>query len=147
MGVGSDYARIMGSVLQVVDGRFFDEGEVDSSIRVAVLGTSLVSLMHESQDSALPRQISIEGIGYEVIGVVAEGPGQRSRYDEMSVAGRIILPYTTLVEHAAALSGDRPVLSAVAYRHPKSVTAELSTESSMTGSEKTTCSEGDSSLT
>lgn len=125
MGVGSDYARIMDSVLQVIDGRFFDEGEVDSSLRVAVLGTSLVSLMHEPQDFALPRQISIEGISYEVIGVVAEGSGQRSRYDEMSVAGRIILPYTTLAEHAAALFGDRPALSAVAYRHPRSVTGEF----------------------
>lgn len=125
MGVGSDYARIMDAVLQVVDGRFFDEGEVDSSMRVAVLGTSLVSLVHESQDFALPRQISIEGIGYEVIGVVAEGPGQRSRHDEMSAAGRIILPYTTLAEHAAGLSGDWPTLSAVAYRHPQSVTGEF----------------------
>jgi hypothetical protein len=125
LGVGSDYARIMGSVLQVVDGRFFDEGEVDSSIRVAVLGVSLVSLMRESQDSALPWQILIEGIGYEVIGVVAEGPGQRSRHDEMSVAGRIILPYTTLAEHAALMRRGRPALSAVAYRRPGSITDEF----------------------
>lgn len=125
MGVGADYGEIVGSALQVVDGRFFDNGEVDSAIRVAVIGTSLAALMHEPQSSTVSRHIAVEGASYEVIGVVAEGPGYRSRYEDMSLAERIILPYTTLADHAAASSDRQLDLRAVVYRHPESITGEF----------------------
>lgn len=125
MGVSSDYAEIAGSSLEVIEGRFFDSDEVDSVTRVAVVGSSIGSLVHESAGSHLPAQLSIAGIEYEVVGVVAAGPEFRSRRGDVTGDEAVILPYTTLVEDVVGTADYRLDLYAVVYKRSESVTAEF----------------------
>lgn len=125
IGVSSDYLDVVSPVVEVVEGRFFDAAEVNSAARVAVVGNSTASLMHESAGSNLPAQFQIAGVAYEVIGIVAEGPGLRSRYGDISIDERIIFPYTTLVEDLAAFSDYRLELDAIVYRRSDSISSEF----------------------
>ncbi len=126
IGVSSDYVEIArSSLLELVEGRFFDAAEVDSLARVAVVGSSIASLVHESVGLHLPAPIYIDGIEYEVVGVVAAVQDSRSRLRDLSLDEAIILPYTTLVQDMPTTADYRLDLYAIAYRRSKSVTAEF----------------------
>lgn len=125
MGVGSEYPQIAGSALEVVRGRFFDAAEADSGARVAVIGSSIASLVDELVVEPMPTEIVVQGVAYTVVGVVADGPGYFAQHEQIRVSERLILPYRTLVDDVAASSSYAPDFRAVAYRRPSSITIEF----------------------
>jgi ABC-type antimicrobial peptide transport system permease subunit len=125
MGVDSEYLQVAGPALEVVRGRFFDVAEIDSDARVAVIGSSIASLANESLGESLPTEITVDGIAYAVVGVVADGLGYFSQDEKMRVSERIILPYTTLAGDVAALSHYALDLRAVVYKRPSSITSDF----------------------
>ncbi len=69
-GVSSNYPVIQSR--QVVNGRFFNEQEVDTRARVAVVGQEIVNRLFDGA-SPIGRNIRIGAVRFQVIGVLDEG--------------------------------------------------------------------------
>jgi ABC-type antimicrobial peptide transport system permease subunit len=77
----------------VEKGRMFTEGEVKRAARVAVLGPSVVEELFPGEDP-LNKQIKIDGINFEVVGVT-KAKGDRGFFNPDDQA---IIPYTTAMK-------------------------------------------------
>jgi putative ABC transport system permease protein len=75
--------------LEAADGRFFDEQDLNSSARVAVLGAQLAMDLFEGED-AIGQTIRINRVPFRVIGTLVEqgggGPTDTSLYVPMTTA-------------------------------------------------------------
>jgi len=72
-------------------GRFFDESEVSSAARVAVLGTSTVKKLFESGTDPVGQEIRINNIPFRVIGVLTSKGGAGFTDQDQTV----MVPITT----------------------------------------------------
>jgi len=110
-GVDTDYPGIRDWSLQ--SGRFFDDREVRTRAKVALLGATVAGELFPDQDP-LGARIRIRNVPFQVIGILAEkGEGPRGDYDDT-----ILAPYTTVLYRlgdgtsihgimASAISADR----------------------------------------
>jgi putative ABC transport system permease protein len=99
LGTNADYLTV--GNLQLSDGQFITQDNLDTSANVAVLGATVASDLYGLQ-SPVGQQIGVNGIAFEVAGVlVAKGGSSFTSQDDM-----VIIPYTTA---QAKLFGGRDV--------------------------------------
>ena len=90
LGVSWQYLYVRN--LQVLSGRFFDDGDTQARNKVAVITQKLANTLYGSQDSAIGQQIKLSGLPFTVIGTFRERVdtfGQSEISDDT-----ILLPYT-----------------------------------------------------
>jgi putative ABC transport system permease protein len=89
-GVSTDYAIIRDWA--VVSGRFFDQSDVVSMRRVAVLGATVASQLFPGEDP-VGQQIRLRDVPFDVIGVLAEKGQTAQGSDQDDI---VLAPYTTV---------------------------------------------------
>lgn len=90
LGVSWQYLYVRN--LDVLSGRFFDDGDTQARNKVAVITQRLANTLYGSQDSAIGQQIKLSGLPITVIGTFRERVdtfGQSEISDDT-----ILLPYT-----------------------------------------------------
>lgn len=90
LGVSWQYLYVRN--LDVLSGRFFDDGDTQARNKVAVVTQKLANTLYGSQDSAIGQQIKLSGLPFTVIGTFRERVdtfGQSEISDDT-----ILLPYT-----------------------------------------------------
>ncbi len=90
LGVSWQYLFVRN--LQVLSGRFFDDGDTQARNKVAVITQRLANTLYGSQDLAIGQQIKLSGLPFTVIGTFRERVdtfGQSEISDDT-----ILLPYT-----------------------------------------------------
>jgi putative ABC transport system permease protein len=90
LGVSWQYLYVRN--LDVLSGRFFDDGDTQARNKVAVITQRLANSLYGSQDSAIGQQIKLSGLPITVIGTFRERVdtfGQSEISDDT-----ILLPYT-----------------------------------------------------
>mgnify|MGYP006272205553 CR=1 FL=1 len=102
---GLQYMQLWGR--ELVAGRFFDEGELETNARVAVLE---VDVMEQLFPDSFPigQTVRIDDVQFTVIGVLAPQTGLLS----IGGSNRIIIPYTTAytrLNNSRVLSGEQAV--------------------------------------
>jgi putative ABC transport system permease protein len=101
---------------EVLAGRFFDREEVDGLARVAVIGLTVVDRLFPDV-YPVGQDIRIGGVGFRVIGVMAEVGGTAFGGDENDL---VFVPVTTAQTRLSGerdLTGDRPLTSIVVQAH------------------------------
>ena len=89
LGIRASYmADVLG--LQLAEGTFFDDVDIRSKARVAIIGQSVAEELF-GEEKALGQQISIKGNKFEVVGVYA----QMGRVVFFNVDDLVIIPHTT----------------------------------------------------
>jgi putative ABC transport system permease protein len=97
VGASTEYMAIRN--WQIARGRFFDQSDLDTSTKVAVLGETVVSHLWSSGYDPVGQTIRIQTIPFRVVGVLAK-KGQSPMgqdYDDT-----IVIPYTTYTTKIAA---------------------------------------------
>ncbi|HET6679645.1 MAG TPA: ABC transporter permease [Gemmatimonadaceae bacterium] len=89
-GVSPDYQTIRD--WQVTNGRFFDDAEVRSIRKVAVLGATVAENLFPGQDP-VGEQIRLRNVPFEIIGVLAKKGQTAEGNDQDDI---ILAPYTTV---------------------------------------------------
>ncbi len=90
LGVSQQYQLVRN--LETLSGRFFDENDVRSRSKVAVVTVSLATRLYGNPDAAVGREIRLEGLPFVIVGVFRERVdtfGQSEISDET-----ILIPYT-----------------------------------------------------
>ena len=112
-GTGSAYADIAG--LEIGDGRYFNVTDVDNNTNVVVISADLASDVMGSKD-CVGEMIKIDGISYEIIGVLTEDDDENSS-SRFGFGGRrgsstdykdytCYMPYTSLMRQSDSVSSD-----------------------------------------
>lgn len=70
LGVSSQYQWVRN--LEILAGRFFDDSDVQSRSKVAVITQSLAIRLFGSQDAAIGQEIKLEGLPFVIIGTFRE---------------------------------------------------------------------------
>ena len=91
-------------------GRFFSEAENQHRADVAVIGPDIVKTLYPDMDP-LGKPILIDGISYEVIGVLEKRKGQLMK--DQSADKTVLVPYRTYQKHLPM--DDENLVGAVAY--------------------------------
>ena len=89
-GVSTDYQLIRD--WQLSSGRFFDQSEVRSMRKVAVLGHTVAENLFPGED-AVGQQVQLRNVPFQIIGVLEEKGQTASGSDQDDV---ILAPYTTV---------------------------------------------------
>jgi putative ABC transport system permease protein len=77
-------------------GRFFSAEEERGQARVAVIGTEVAQQLLGGSQAALGQRIQVEGVGFEVIGVLSTRPNQMSGGNGFSQPTQeVFIPYRT----------------------------------------------------
>lgn len=99
-GVAPDFSILR--KIKIADfGRFFNSIDLEKNNRVVVLGNKLKEGLFGAGDTALGKEVLINGAGFKVIGVMKkETESSQNYYDD-----NVIIPYTNFI----SLFGDRPV--------------------------------------
>ena len=101
IGANTDYMSIRN--WQMARGRFFDQGDLDASAKVVVLGETVVNSLWGPGYDPVNQSVRIQAVPFRVIGVLAK-KGQSPMgqdYDDT-----VILPHTTyLTKISAGLGG------------------------------------------
>lgn len=105
---------LYGQVLSrtVIDGRMFDDDEVTSGARVAVIGLKVVEALF-TDSYPIGQDILINGVRFEVIGIWEEKGGGGFGNDQDDL---IVVPITAAQERLSGertVSGDRPYTSII----------------------------------
>lgn len=90
LGVAPEYLVVRN--LDVLAGRFFDDRETQSRGKVAVITQKMAEMLHGDQDTAVGKEIKINGLPFVVIGTFRERVdtfGQTEISDDT-----ILIPYT-----------------------------------------------------
>jgi putative ABC transport system permease protein len=90
LGVAPEYLVVRN--LDVLAGRFFDDRETQSRSKVAVITQKMAEMLHGDQDTAVGKEIKINGLPFVVIGTFRERVdtfGQTEISDDT-----ILIPYT-----------------------------------------------------
>ncbi|MCL4294937.1 MAG: ABC transporter permease [Anaerolineae bacterium] len=88
-GVSAEYESVRDMTPEV--GRFISQAEVDQRARVAVLGYEVAEKLFESNGSAIGQTVRINGVNFEVIGILPEsGEGGFGNPDNTA-----LIPLTT----------------------------------------------------
>jgi putative ABC transport system permease protein len=91
LGTWSNYSEVRDAKPEV--GYFFTSGDETARLRVAVLGFNVAEHLFGSSEAALAQRISINGIGFEVVGVLPDkGSGFNSANDN------VIIPLSTFLQ-------------------------------------------------
>ena len=80
--------------IDIAEGRFYNQGDVERGDRVAVLGSDLYKQLYAGRE-AVGEEILIRGLPYTVIGVMKE-KDQDSSYDGMDVE-KAFIPFTSII--------------------------------------------------
>jgi putative ABC transport system permease protein len=91
-------------------GRFFSEAENQHRADVAVVGPDIVKTLYPDMDP-LGKPVLIEGVSYEVIGVLEKRKGQLMK--DQSADKTVLVPYRTYQKHLPM--DDENLVGAVAY--------------------------------
>jgi putative ABC transport system permease protein len=91
-------------------GRFFSEAENMHRAEVAVIGPDIVKTLYPDMDP-LGKPILIDGVSYEVIGVLEPRKGQLMK--DQSADKAVLVPYRTYKKHLPM--DDENLIGAVAY--------------------------------
>lgn len=91
-------------------GRFFSEAENQHRADVAVIGPDIVKTLYPDMDP-LGKPILIDGVSYEVIGVLEKRKGQLMK--DQSADKTVLVPYRTYHKHLPM--DDENLVGAVAY--------------------------------
>lgn len=91
-------------------GRFFSEAENQHRADVAVIGPDIVKTLYPDMDP-LGKPILIDGVSYEVIGVLEKRKGQLMK--DQSADKAVLVPYRTYQKHLPM--DDENLVGAVAY--------------------------------
>lgn len=78
----------------LVAGRFYSEEEGRSRARVAVIGSEVAETLYGSIAAALNQRITLDGVGFDVVGVIATEPNQASS-DFSTPKETVYVPYQT----------------------------------------------------
>jgi putative ABC transport system permease protein len=89
-GVDAGYSEIRD--WQVASGRFFDDSDVRSMRKVAVLGQTIAENLYPGQDP-VGQKIQLRNVPFEIVGVLAEKGQTANGTDQDDV---ILAPYTTV---------------------------------------------------
>jgi putative ABC transport system permease protein len=73
-------------------GRFFTDDESHTQARVAVIGKDVATQLYGSMQAALGQRITVEGVAFDVIGIVSTRPNQASN-GFSDPAKSLYLPY------------------------------------------------------
>jgi putative ABC transport system permease protein len=107
-GVTPEYESVRDITLEL--GQFITQENVDQRARVAVLGYTVAEKLFEDEGSPLGETVRINGISFEVIGVLPEsGQGGFGNPDDM-----VLIPLTTAqtrLDNAGAFRGSLKVSS------------------------------------
>jgi putative ABC transport system permease protein len=91
LGTWSNYSEVRDAKPEV--GYFFTPGDETARLRVAVLGFNVAEHLFGSTEAALGQRVSINGIGFEVVGVLPDkGSGFNSANDN------VIIPLSTFLQ-------------------------------------------------
>ncbi len=107
-GVATDYQLIRD--WPVGSGRFFDETEVRSMRKVAVIGKTVADALFPGDD-AVGQQIRLRNVPFEVIGVLTEKGQTAEGSDQDDVA---LAPYTTVKNRLSGRSFIAQILASTA---------------------------------
>src|SRR5579859_7189832 len=112
---GIDYNGTLPSTEEVFNsrperGRFFSEGENQHRADVAVIGPDIVKTLYPDMDP-LGKPVLIDGVSYEVIGVLEKRKGQLMK--DQSADKTVLVPYRTYQKHLPM--DDENLVGAVAY--------------------------------
>ncbi|HYL86692.1 MAG TPA: ABC transporter permease [Candidatus Angelobacter sp.] len=112
---GIDYNGTLPSTEEVFNsrparGRFFSEAENMHRAEVAVIGPDIVKTLYPDMDP-LGKPILIDGVSYEVIGVLEPRKGQLMK--DQSADKAVLVPYRTYKKHLPM--DDENLIGAVAY--------------------------------
>jgi putative ABC transport system permease protein len=91
-------------------GRFFSEAENQHRADVAVVGPDIVKTLYPDMDP-LGKPVLIDGVSYEVIGVLEKRKGQLMK--DQSADKTVLVPYRTYQKHLPM--DDENLVGAVAY--------------------------------
>lgn len=91
-------------------GRFFSEAENQHRADVAVIGPDIVKTLYPDMDP-LGKPVLIDGVSYEVIGVLEKRKGQLMK--DQSADKTVLVPYRTYQKHLPM--DDENLVGAVAY--------------------------------
>ena len=91
-------------------GRFISEGENLHRRDVAIIGPDISKALYSDEDP-LGKPILVDGVSYEVIGVMAKRKGQLMK--DQAADKAILVPYRTYQKHRPA--DDENLIGAVAY--------------------------------
>ena len=95
-GVSEDYLDILGESLE--SGRFIQYADIASRQKICVLGLYMAQELFGSAQSAVGKELSVNGEKYSVVGVIER---QTSESDDMEEGGDddvVYLPYTAAVK-------------------------------------------------
>jgi putative ABC transport system permease protein len=90
VGTTSDYVQVKG--FRMAAGRMFTPGEDDARRRYAVLGGAIPRMLEANPAAMVGQEIQIRGIGFEILGVLAEKGSQGSF---MNVDEQVVIPLRT----------------------------------------------------
>ena len=112
---GIDYNGTLPSTEEVFNsrperGRFFSEAENQHRADVAVIGPDIVKTLYPGLDP-LGKPILIDGVSYEVIGVLEKRKGQLVK--DQSADKAVLVPYRTYKKHLPM--DDENLIGAIAY--------------------------------
>ncbi len=79
--------------IQLSSGRYFNETEDQSHLRVAVIGKEVASDLFGTSDLALGERIYVEGLAFDVIGIIDSRPNTAMGFSQPNQ--EIYLPYQT----------------------------------------------------
>jgi putative ABC transport system permease protein len=79
--------------LNIIQGRFINDLDIKEKRKVAVIGTRVVEILFEKGENPLNRYIQIQGVWFQVIGIVqSKRTGENASQENQ----RIFMPFTTL---------------------------------------------------
>ncbi len=107
-GVATDYQLIRD--WPVSSGRYFDEGEVRSMRKVAVIGKTVAEALFPGEDP-VGQQVRLRNVPFEVIGVLAEKGQTAEGSDQDDV---VLAPYTTVKNRLSGRSFIAQILASTA---------------------------------
>lgn len=122
--VTPDYLALFGRSMAA--GRFFDEGEIDTNARVAVIEEDVV-LQLFPDSFPVGQSIRIDDVQFTVIGVLARPDGQFS----LSGGDSIFIPITTAqtrLNNQRILSGEQPVNFIIVQGRSPDVSAAVTSQ-------------------
>ena len=109
-GVAVDYAVIR--TWTVTSGRFFDDADVRSMRKVAVIGATIAKGLFADQDP-VGQQLRLRNVPFEIIGVLAEKGQSASGGDQDDI---ILAPYTTVQTRLAGRQFIPQILASTASK-------------------------------
>jgi putative ABC transport system permease protein len=95
---------------RVIEGRFFNDGEDEHRMDVAVIGHDMVEPLFKGEDP-IDKEIIVGGVNYRVIGVLEKRKGQFLRDDNADK--KVVVPYHTYRKHYP--THDEHFVGALAY--------------------------------